>query len=340
LMTWLLKETLQLPRPNDMYQGTMAFSFPSAHSVYASCIYGFLAVLIARELQPRWRWLCYAVALLLILSIAFSRLYLGAHWFSDVSAGLLLGLIWVLALGVAYRRHIAPAIKPAALVVIPLLVLFSFGTWHVLDTHAENIQRFSIRQQVETSNFDSWINGGWQQLPGYRIDTLGSQTQPFNLQWAGPLDELENHLQALGWQKPKALTPSNAMHWLKPDATLAELPPLPHAHDGHHASLTLVLMEQQLILKLWPGNLRLDDKGQAVWLGYVGNLEKRHYPLLSIPVLSHNFDTPLQHFKSFISPLNSRLGYRQAISSDYDDWHGEVLLLWSRGVPESATKKH
>jgi len=336
VMTWLLKQTVHLPRPQEMYQGAMSFSFPSAHSVYASSVYGFLSVLIARELRPNWRWPCYAVALLLMLSIAFSRLYLGAHWFSDVSAGLLLGLIWVLALGVAYRRHIAPAIKPGALLAIPLLVLISFGSWHVLATHSENIQRYSLRQQFESSDFDSWINGGWQQLPGFRIDTLGSQTQPLNLQWAGPLDELENHLQALGWQKPKPLTPSTALYWLNPDAKLEELAQLPHVHDGHHASLTMVLLEQQLILKLWPANLRLDDNGETVWLGYVGSLTQQHYPLLTIPTLGKDFNTPLQQFKPFIALRHWRLGYRQPIPTKADDWHGEVLLLWSGTTSEEV----
>lgn len=330
VMTWLLKHALEVPRPSDMYQGAMSFSFPSAHTVYASCIYGFLAVLIARELRPQWRVLCYAVAMLMILSIAFSRLYLGAHWFSDVLGGLLLGLAWVLALGVAYRRHIAPPLKPAPLLILPLMVLLSVGGWHVVNTHQENLQRYARHMQIEQMAFDDWRTQAWRTLPAYRIDTLGTQGQPLNLQWAGALDDLQQHLLDLGWQRPAPLTVSGALHWLKPEPSLAELVPLPHVHDGRHASLTLELVEQKLIIKLWPADFALTPGDKPLWLGYVARLQLTELPLVTIPTLSPDFDTPMQQFKPFVALLNWRLGYRRKIDNDDDDvWNGEVLLMWS-----------
>lgn len=328
-MTWLLKQTLRVARPSNIYEGAMGFSFPSAHTVYASCIYGFLAVLIARELRPQWRMPCYAVAMLAILSIAFSRLYLGAHWFSDVVGGLLLGLAWVLALGVAYRRHIAPPLRPAPLIAIPLLVLATFGSWHVATTHAQSLQRYALRAQIQPLAFEAWLEQRWRDLPAYRIDTLGTQGQPLNLQWAGPLDELERQLLALGWRRPAPLTVGGALHWLKPDASLDELVPLPQVHDGRHASLTLELVEQKLIIKLWPADYEVVPGGQPLWLGYVARLELADLPLITIPTLSPDFDTPMQQFKPFVASLNWRLGYRRAADNDEALWHGEVLLMWS-----------
>ncbi len=333
LMTILLKQTVQVPRPNDIYAGMMAFSFPSAHTVNASCVFGFLAVLIARELKPQWRWLCYTAAMLIILSIAFSRLYLGAHWFSDVVGGLLLGLTWVLVLGVAYRRHIAPPIKPAGLIAIPLLVLLSVGSWHVITTHEQQMQRYTLQRQIQTMDFNHWLDSGWQQLPVYRVDTLGIQSQPLNLQWAGPLNELKNHLQAMDWQEPTAVTPSSALYWLKPDASLGELMPLPHVHDGRYASLTLELIEQSLIIKLWPADYELSDSGQLLWLGYIARLRLANYPLITIPTLSKDFDTPMQQFKPFVALQNWRIRYQRDITSGRNNlWRGEVLLLWSDEV--------
>ncbi|HHJ80225.1 MAG TPA: phosphatase PAP2 family protein [Candidatus Tenderia electrophaga] len=331
LMSWLLKQATQLPRPNEMFDGAMAFSFPSAHVVYASCSFGFLAVLIARELKPQHRWPCYASAMLIILSIAFSRLYLGAHWFSDVAAGLMLGLSWVVVLGVAYRRHLTSSIKPTGLILIPLLVLLLFGGWHSINSQQQNMQRYALQQQYIDINFSDWIDTGWQQLPGQRIDTLGSQSQPLNLQWAGSVSDIQNQLQQFGWQTPKQLSASNALQWLNPEARLISMPLLPQVHDGRHAELTMLLSKQKLMLKLWPSNHRLSEDKRPIWIGYIGRLERKQLAFINLPSQGKDFNTPMQQFKPFIALLNWRLRQR---NTSAEGWHGETLLLW----PEIRTR--
>ena len=67
-------------------------SFPSGHVVRAVFVYGLLAFVI-RRLAP-WPWvraLALPVAVVLIVLLAFDRLYLDVHWESDVLGGLLLG---------------------------------------------------------------------------------------------------------------------------------------------------------------------------------------------------------------------------------------------------------
>ena len=59
LLTWALKLTLQIERPLGLQEG---FSFPSAHTSMSLAIYGFLALMVARELPPRRRWLPLAAA--------------------------------------------------------------------------------------------------------------------------------------------------------------------------------------------------------------------------------------------------------------------------------------
>jgi membrane-associated phospholipid phosphatase len=69
-----------------------ASSFPSGHVVRAVVAYGLVAFVVHRLAAPgRWQRLAVPAALLLVLLIAFDRLYLGVHWQSDVLGGLLLG---------------------------------------------------------------------------------------------------------------------------------------------------------------------------------------------------------------------------------------------------------
>jgi membrane protein DedA with SNARE-associated domain/membrane-associated phospholipid phosphatase len=92
LFAVLLKLTLQQARPMSLYTGRIAFSFPSSHTTVSAALYGFLAVLVGREVGMRLRISTALAAALLVLLVALSRLYLGVHWLSDVAAGL--PLVW------------------------------------------------------------------------------------------------------------------------------------------------------------------------------------------------------------------------------------------------------
>ena len=72
------------------------YSFPSGHAVGTTLLYGLL-VAYAFSRTPRWHWrlLAGAVALAAIGAVAFSRMYLGVHYFSDVAAGFLEGVAWL-----------------------------------------------------------------------------------------------------------------------------------------------------------------------------------------------------------------------------------------------------
>jgi len=73
-------------------------SFPSGHMMRAVIVYGLLAFVIRRLAPwPLARALAIPVAIVVIVLVAFDRLYLDVHWESDVIGGLLLGAIALLA---------------------------------------------------------------------------------------------------------------------------------------------------------------------------------------------------------------------------------------------------
>lgn len=94
----LLKHSIQRPRPGLENLGAAAtdFSFPSGHAANATLLYGALAVLVFRHTRSPWaRGAAVAGAVLMILLVGSSRLVLGAHHFSDVVAGVLMGAAWL-----------------------------------------------------------------------------------------------------------------------------------------------------------------------------------------------------------------------------------------------------
>ena len=93
----LLKDVFRRDRPAIFSSGIEVFSssFPSGHSMSAAIVYGTVAYLAARLQRRRWsRVATVAIALLLIVLIAASRIYLGVHYPSDTLAGLAIGFAW------------------------------------------------------------------------------------------------------------------------------------------------------------------------------------------------------------------------------------------------------
>jgi undecaprenyl-diphosphatase len=78
--------------------GPLANSFPSGHMVRAVIAYGLIAFVVQRLAPwPLARTLAVPIATVIIVLVAFDRLYLDVHWESDVLGGVLLGGIGLLA---------------------------------------------------------------------------------------------------------------------------------------------------------------------------------------------------------------------------------------------------
>jgi len=94
---YVLKEIVARARPGGLIPYAAvetSFSFPSGHATASMALYGFIAFILYR-LYPRYKTVIVMVATLIILSIGFSRLYLGLHFPSDVIAGYVVGGVWV-----------------------------------------------------------------------------------------------------------------------------------------------------------------------------------------------------------------------------------------------------
>lgn len=108
-MTWIGKHVIDRERPALLTSAeTLSDSFPSGHATGAMAVYGFIAFAVARQLLgPRQQFEVVYWGLTLVGLIAFSRMVLSLHYFSDIAAGLLIGAFGVVA-GIAlaeYRRE-------------------------------------------------------------------------------------------------------------------------------------------------------------------------------------------------------------------------------------------
>ena len=101
LLNALVKMLVNRPRPTsdvaELLTKAGQSSFPSGHVVHYVVFFGFLlAVMSANKKIPSfWRIVIGVFSAFLILSISISRIYLGAHWATDVIGGYLFGFAYL-----------------------------------------------------------------------------------------------------------------------------------------------------------------------------------------------------------------------------------------------------
>lgn len=98
LLTIVLKHFFGRERPSiNETIDAVGYSFPSGHSMGSLIFYGFMIYLVIRTRQAPWlQWVSVFGLSLLIILIGISRIYLSAHFPSDVLAGYIAGTIWLL----------------------------------------------------------------------------------------------------------------------------------------------------------------------------------------------------------------------------------------------------
>ena len=94
----LLKQLFQRKRPlSPLLKAAKGLSFPSGHAIMAVTFYGLLIYILQHSITIDWlKWLIIVLVILLIILIGFSRVYLRVHYASDVAAGFIIGLLWLL----------------------------------------------------------------------------------------------------------------------------------------------------------------------------------------------------------------------------------------------------
>ncbi|NOZ04293.1 MAG: phosphatase PAP2 family protein [FCB group bacterium] len=338
----LLKWLIHLPRPVALYHGASAYGFPSGHVTMSVILYGFLAILIARGLSGTLRWGFFVTVFVLSFIIAMSRLYLGAHWLSDVLGGFLIGTSWTALLGIAYLKGPAEIVPRRLLGAVTLLIVVTAGGWHVAQRHEKDLAFYAPRYAVQAMPLKTWLADGWRELPAWRIDLAGELEQPLTIQWAESPDSLSEYLLTRGWRLPPPLKLKNILGMLSPDTPIEKLPVFPRLHDGRVDSLRLIRLVngQRWVLRLWPADVRIAGNNTPLFIGTVEvQLRRNLTGLITAARDTGEYDRALDTLKQmlpdrFVTQLVGRTSDEIQVNRGNRRlrWRGRVLLVWEKAA--------
>ncbi len=271
-LTAALGVGIDMPRPPTAPRG---FGFPSIAVTMATIGFGFFAVLIAREWPGRKRVWPYLLAGVVVALLGFARLYLGAHWLSDVVAGVLLGVVWLLVLGIAYRRHVARSFWMRPLAWLFYATFAAAALWHAPRAVDRELAKFHPPAPGATLSVARWWRGGWRDLPARRNERDASHRWSLDVQVAGPLAPLRARLEAQGWRVQPQADWVATLGLLRADTPASRQPVLPATLDTEPESLLLRRdgpgADRAQVLRLWRAPVRLTGDA-PLWLGATQSL--------------------------------------------------------------------
>lgn len=98
VLMFLLKYLFQRKRPlSPLLKAAKGLTFPSGHAIMAVTFYGLVLYILLHTINTGWlKYLAVILIVVLIVLIGFSRVYLRVHYASDVIAGFIIGLLWLL----------------------------------------------------------------------------------------------------------------------------------------------------------------------------------------------------------------------------------------------------
>lgn len=282
-----LKATIGITRPFPMYSGAEAFSFPSGHATWSALVYGFSGWLASRGAAGRWNFVPLAAAGAPIVSIAAARVYLGAHWPSDVLTGLLFGFGAVLLVAIQFFRRPLATVDPARFgIAVAAVAILAGGTDAAL-TWSTAAARYAREPIVRTVSIDRWIAEDWRALPTRRTDLGGDTEEPFTAQWAGTPASLAATLERSGWQTPRPWSLPTVAAALRPTTPLSAVPVTPTLSDGRTVALAMVKddgADARLVARFWPTALRVGTEAASMPLFEGMMARERRILLFGFPV--------------------------------------------------------
>lgn len=250
----MVKIFIHRARPIELYQGADGFSFPSGHATMSATIIGVTLLIAAHGAQLRVRLGVFLAGAVAIAMVGFSRLYLHAHWPSDVMAGLLFGTSLVLLLAwLLHGKPLAPLSRNMALATVAMLALAY--PLHIYRDFATTVVRYAPRVSQRIVANTEWLQDPVMVGPTNRVLLNGEFGEPMLVQTDATMADISEALRGAGWTAREENQLAGLINAILPARALAaQFIPMPHTHQGRPPVAIFSRPAEsgaQLVLRLW-----------------------------------------------------------------------------------------
>ncbi len=254
------------------------FRFPAGPVLMAGTAFGIIAAVTARGLSRWSQALIAAIGAMSVVAIAFSRLYLGVNWFSDVAGGVLISGILAVVFSVAISTISLGRFHPWAMLTGALAALLIAGGLNIglnFDGRVERYQPFDKFSQFTQAEY---LADGWAKLPGQRINLIGKPAEVFVIHWLGSQQSLREALTRNQFKLWNRWGWRDVLPYLNPQIALADVSPNPAVHEGLRAKITATEDDAapsrgRLVLRAYQTNTKVDfGNGTPLQRVYVVNM--------------------------------------------------------------------
>jgi undecaprenyl-diphosphatase len=212
IFVWIIKNIIDRPRPplTNSLVSESTYSFPSGHTFVAIAFYGLLVYFVIQSGRNKFfKIASFIFGLGLIILVGISRIYLGAHWPSDVFASVAVGSAWltILITSLKIKKKFNPPkkiqinLKPKTLFFssVSLITIWGIFVFYFFISHplVEQKQIIPITKRVlETSQITSQL---FKNLPKVSESISSVPAEPINIVVVGNRETLDNAFTNSGW---------------------------------------------------------------------------------------------------------------------------------------------
>lgn len=271
---YVLKHITHSIRPWGILHNPEEFSFPSGHVTLSVVFYFAIFFLFFHINKCKQRKFFFWLTGIFLFLISISRLYLGAHWFTDVLGAWLLGTTILISIILSWNRRAEKPLTSIGMLIVTFLTL-SIADGFNMTHHFTQLKKDStqIGWPVQTTSIQNWWQQQGKDLPFYRINRFGLARQILNLQWVGNLSNIQKILSANHWQPPTQITWIDALHRIANIDSSQHLPLVEPLYLDEPPQLVLIKqsfkIKQLIILRLWEAHLTFKETKLPLWVGTV-----------------------------------------------------------------------